>query len=252
MLTREIANELLHLFLDIGEKMMASGAEVNRIEDTLHRLGKAYGVVRMNVFVITSSIVVTMELQSGEKVTQTRRLLGSGTNLTRLEKINELSRRCCESPMTPDELRMELTNLKGDIDKRLLYIGSAFAAGSHAIFFGGTFWDGIMAAFFGLFICYLQIHLPAICQNNMIFNLSASLLSGIGICALTRWIPFLHTDKVMIGDIMLLIPGIAMTNSVRDILIGDTISGIMRLIESLLWAAALACGFMVSIWLIGG
>lgn len=252
MLTKKTANELLHLFLDIGEKMMASGAEVNRIEDTLQRLGRAYGVARMNVFVITSSIVVTMELPDGDKVTQTRRLLGSGTNFTRMEKINELSRRCCESPMTPEELKCELDHLKGDIDPRLLYFGSAVAAGSHAIFFGGTFADGVMAAIFGILICYLQIKLPYICQNNMVFNLMASLLSGIGICAITKFIPFLHMDKVMIGDIMLLIPGIAMTNSIRDILIGDTISGIMRLIESLLWAACLALGFMLSIVLIGG
>ena len=51
---------------------------------------------------------------------------------------------------------------------------------------------------------------------------------------------------------MLLIPGIAMTNSVRDILVGDTISGVMRLIESLLWAGSIACGFMLAIRLIGG
>ena len=59
-------------------------------------------------------------------------------------------------------------------------------------------------------------------------------------------------DKIMIGDIMLLIPGMAVTNAVRDILVGDTISGIMRLIESLLWAVALACGYMAAIWLVGG
>ena len=51
---------------------------------------------------------------------------------------------------------------------------------------------------------------------------------------------------------MLLIPGIAMTNSIRDILVGDTISGLMRLIESILWAGSLACGFMTAILLIGG
>ena len=56
----------------------------------------------------------------------------------------------------------------------------------------------------------------------------------------------------MIGDIMLLIPGILMTNSIRDILIGDTISGVMRLVESLLWAGALACGFMCAILFVGG
>ena len=64
--------------------------------------------------------------------------------------------------------------------------------------------------------------------------------------------PPLHLDKIMIGDIMLLIPGIAMTNSVRDILVGDTISGVMRLIESLLWAGSIAFGFMLAIRLIGG
>ena len=55
----------------------------------------------------------------------------------------------------------------------------------------------------------------------------------------------------MIGDIMLLIPGIAMTNAIRDMLMGDTISGLMRLIESILWAGSLAVGFMASIWMVG-
>ena len=62
----------------------------------------------------------------------------------------------------------------------------------------------------------------------------------------------LHTDKIIIGDIMLLIPGFVMTNSLRDMLVGDTISGIMRFTESLLWAIGLASGFMLAIWLIGG
>jgi uncharacterized membrane protein YjjP (DUF1212 family) len=54
----------------------------------------------------------------------------------------------------------------------------------------------------------------------------------------------LHIDKIIIGDIMLLIPGIAITTAVRDTLIGDTISGITRLADCLVWAAALAAGIM--------
>ena len=64
-------------------------------------------------------------------------------------------------------------------------------------------------------------------------------------------VPCLNLDKIMIGDIMLLIPGIAMTNAIRDMLMGDTISGLMRLIESILWAGSLAVGFMASIWMVG-
>ena len=79
-----------------------------------------------------------------------------------------------------------------------------------------------------------------------------SFVVGVLICLATKIIPTSSTDMVIIGVIMLLIPGIAFTNSMRDILVGDTISGIMRLIESLLWAAGLAVGFMLAILLVGG
>ena len=69
----EQSDALLHCFLDLGEAMLAVGADVNRVEDSLSRLGLAYGAARMNVFVITSSIVVTMSLPDGRDVTQTRR-----------------------------------------------------------------------------------------------------------------------------------------------------------------------------------
>lgn len=253
-LTHKTANELLHLFLDMGEMLLNSGAEVNRVEDTLSRMGNAYGASRMDVFVITSSIVVTMIFPDGMELTQTRRILDSGgTNFTRMERLNELSRRCSLEPMSIEVLRGELQQLKKkNIKGSILYLGSVLAAGSFAVFFGGTVWDGLAAAGFAFLICYLQKILTPLCPNKMIFNLISSLLIGMGICLTAKLVPALHIDKIMIGDIMLLIPGIAMTNSVRDILVGDTISGIMRLIESLLWAGALACGFMGAIWLIGG
>ena len=79
---------LLHCLMDIAEALLAVGAEVNRVEDTLTRMGTAYGAVRMNAFVITSSIVVTMTLPSGRDITQTRRILPpGGTDFTVLEAL---------------------------------------------------------------------------------------------------------------------------------------------------------------------
>jgi uncharacterized membrane protein YjjP (DUF1212 family) len=72
---------------------------------------------------------------------------------------------------------------------------------------------------------------------------------GILIC-LAGKLANIAVDKIIIGDIMLLIPGIALTNSIKDIFVGDTISGIMRLAESLLWAGAIACGFLLSFWIV--
>lgn len=151
----EQPDALLHCFLDLGEAMLAVGADVNRVEDSLSRLGLAYGAVRMNVFVITSSIVVTMSLPDGRDVTQTRRILTpGGTDLTILEDLNALSRRCCTCPMSVKRLKSELFTLTRNPPRPLsVYAGSALAAGSCTVFFGGGVWDGLSAAAFGLAIC---------------------------------------------------------------------------------------------------
>lgn len=246
-------NELLHEFLNLGEMMLRVGAEIKRVEDTIIRMGNAYGAVRMDVFVITSSIIVTMAFPDGRELTQMRRIVNEAvTDFTKLEAFNELSRSCCEKTLSIEELKEQIELLNKNPSQYQIYIGSAIGAGCFAVFFGGTLLDGISAAVFALLICFLKKRLKPLCPNNVIFNLLCSLMTGIGICLLTKWYPLLHADKIMIGDIMLLIPGIVMTNSIRDILVGDTISGVMRLIESLLWAGAIACGFMLAIRLFGG
>ena len=250
---REQAKQVLHQLMELGEAMLVNGAEVNRVEDTLVRLGAAYGAAQMHVFVITSSMIITMVLPDGDEITQTRRILGAGgTDFKKVEALNALSRRCCSQPLPIAELASEIGRLKRAApDPKYLCLGSALAAGSFAVFYGGGLKDGILAALFGLLIYAMQDCIAPFCMNKVIFNLLAAFLSGIGICLCGRIAPGLQVDKIMIGDIMLLIPGIAMTNAIRDILIGDTIAGLMRLIESLLWACALACGFMLAMSIVG-
>ena len=250
---REERPQLLHLLLDLGESMLRSGAEIQRIEDTMMRLGSADGAQQTNVFAITSSIILTVTFPDGEVRTQTRRIRGAGaTDFTRLEEMNRLSRRVCARPIPLKALGRAIHTRTLPEHPATLYAGSVLAAMGFAVFFGGTLWDGLMAALFALVICLLKRCLAPLCPNNVVFYFFCSLLVGGGICAAVRLSPVFHLDKVMIGDIMLLIPGLALTNSIRDIFVGDTISGIMRLTESLLWAGALASGFMIAIMLLGG
>lgn len=244
-------NRLLHLLLDMGEMLLGSGAEINRVEDTLQRIGRAYGAAKMNVFVITSSIIITMENEDGELLTHTRRVnYSSSTDFTSLEQLNALSRECCISPISLERFHKRLQEIAEPKDSKELYIGSVLAAGSFAVFFGGTFLDGILAAVFALLICFLQEKGTKLFANTIMFNLFCSFAVGIVICLTVKLFPILNLDKIMIGDIMLLIPGIATTNAIRDMLMGDTISGLMRLIECILWAGALASGFMAAIWMV--
>ena len=89
-------------------------------------------------------------------------------------------------------------------------------------------------------------------MNGVEFQFIASFCCGISTLLFCRIGPQLHADKILIGIIMLLIPGIMLTNSIRDILLGDIISGSLRLVEAILMAATLALGIMAAIWLMGG
>lgn len=248
--TKQELSELLHLFLDIGEAIHAAGGEIYRVEDTVTRLGAAYGAIRTDVFAITSSLEVTMLFPGDIELTRTRRLRGSTNDLHRIEAYNDLSRRCCACPMSADELRAAIGACERSGSVLPLYLGSALAGGAFAVFFGGDVWDGIVAALFGLFICFLQAALPRICPNAVTTNFLAALLSGLGVCLLSLIFPDLNPDKILIGDIMLLIPGISLTVAIRNVLVGDTIAGILRLVESILVAAALAGGFMTAMTLL--
>lgn len=252
-LTKAEEYRFLHLLLDMGEMMMCSGGEVRRVENTLSHMGRAYGAVETNIMVITASIVVTLKFADGNLITESRRVESPGSNkLWRLEGLNALSRRCCENPLSIDELEVEIKKCKIPTNLWKFYFGSALAAGAFAVFFGGKVWDGIVAAIFALLVCLFQRKLAKFFPNNIIFNIVSSFAIGVLICTCSEVLLFINRDMVIIGVIMLLIPGIAFTNSVRDILVGDTISGLMRLIESILWAAGLAVGFMLAILLVGG
>ena len=88
----QTSKEFLRIFLDMGEALLSSGAEIFRVEDTLNRMGYACGATQMNVFVITSSIVITMEFSGEGARTQTRRIRESyGNDFTKLEQLNDLS-----------------------------------------------------------------------------------------------------------------------------------------------------------------
>ena len=73
----EAHDQILHGLLDMGQMLLLCGAEINRVEDTMTRLGRAYGAKRVDIFVITSDIVLTVLFDDGAELTQTRRISGS-------------------------------------------------------------------------------------------------------------------------------------------------------------------------------
>ena len=225
---------ILTCALIIGKKMLISGAEVSRVEDTISRILKAYGAKRVDVFTITSSIVITVDFEGNSPITQTRRITEYNTNFDKIDLFNNLSRYICHHTPDPEFIMEKIKEIDQTNGYSFLtkVFASALIAGSFTLFFGGSFSDAILSALVGAFL-RLSVRITEKIGLNMVFSniilsfLASSLayllvLSGIGISA----------DKIIIGNIMMLIPGIALTNSVRDLIGGDIIAGTLRFSEA--------------------
>ena len=139
--------QTLSAVLDAGELLLTSGAEAARVEDTMRRLARAYGFVRADVLTITASMAVTVRTADDQVITQTRRILRRGTDMRCIEAVNELSRKVCVNPIPPEELHAHLEAIRTAPDKLRCRLPLAYliTSGSFAVFFGGTWRDGIAA-----------------------------------------------------------------------------------------------------------
>lgn len=250
--TEMSAEEIFTVAMDIGDSMLTVGAEVNRVEDTVIRICRAYGVVA-EVFSVTSLIIATARTKEGNTFTQTRRNLTRGTDFRRLEDYNALSRYICTNLPSVEEIKEK----KAAIDRRnthkLVYItsGHIFGVGGFVLLFGGGLVDCAVAVAIALVMMIMGRYLRPPDSNVLIYNLVCSVMaSALAIGALKSGIP-ISLDKVMISDIMVLIPGMAITNSIRDMFCGDIMTGLLRFSEAVLVSAAIAAGFSIPMMVFG-
>ena len=247
-ITRPALTDLMAAALDLGERLLICGGEVSRVEDTIGRLCRAYGADQVDVFTITSSIIVTARFPQSGTFTQIRRISGVRFNLTALKALNDLSRRACATRMPPYELRESLRR----IDAMPRYgMGAqlgiwALISASFSLFFGGGWLDAVVSAGIGVLLCLAQAGLARLEVNSYFSTVLCSLLGGLLSNLVFSAIPQVNPTMVNIGNIMLLIPGIALTNAIRDVFSGDTMSGLLRTCEALFLSMAIAWGFAVT------
>ncbi len=252
-----IANEkdadiFIRQLLNIGEAMYCSGGEISRIEETLRLLGKAYGAQHVSVYAITSSIVITAEFPNDSSVTQNRRITNrSSIDCLKMEKLNQLCRDCETHPVPVEELRERvLSIIRERPEEKLVCLGQILVAITFTFFFGGNLPDALVAAAAATIIILLQQFVRRFFYAEFFFNIVVSFATGAFVNLFSLIIPGIHVNQILIGDIMVLIPGIAITNSIRYIISGDIVSSLEKLIDSLIQTFGIASGFILSLLLI--
>ena len=237
---------ILNFAVDVGVELLNCGAEIQRVEETMTRILSAYGCNDAEVSATPVNIIATVS-DNSLPLTKSARIKYRDTNLYRLEQLNALSRRICETK--PDILmaRKQLAKIKEEKGSGVFVQISAFAAVglSYAIFFGGTAGD-IVTALVAAAMTRILLYLLDRQRYNIFFKsiLSATLIAFVTLIA--EMTGFSHNpESAMTGALMTLVPGIALTNCMRDFMAEDYLSGMSGLAEAILTAFGIAIGVSV-------
>ncbi len=247
------ADELLKIVLSIGHYMLEYGAEIYRVEESVSRICKAYGAKSVDVFAIPSTIIVTLSMNDDKPVTMTKRAYEKETDLNKVDRLNHLSRYICANTPDAQTIKEMLCDIMSQKQYGAVTLTIAFSVipAIFCIFFGGNFKDAGVAFVIGAMMKFL-LDLLLYLKTNIIFtNIIASLFASIiAIIAVNIGIGD-HYDKIIIGSIMLLVPGLILTNSMRDFIMGDFMAGILRLIAAILVATGIAIGVALALTAFG-
>lgn len=244
--------QLSHIAMEMGIILLSSGAETYRVEESMHRICIALGAKEAEIFVVPTTIIISVTLADNKPLTRTSRIHSRQTDLTKVTQLNHLTRQICQQ--APD-----YGTLLGEI-KRINHLPAypyffqvlafAFIAQMFTLFFGGNMHDGVVAFLIGISV-KLQFDLMRKLDANSFFThiVSGLIVSLITIAATN--LNFVDTmDTIIIGSIMTLVPGLAITNSIRDIIAGDYLSGLTKGVEALFIGAGIAAGVAVPLSLL--
>lgn len=248
IMTRAEADRILFIAVSMGEALLCCGAEVARVEDTVTRIVLAYGVDSVDVFSLPSTLFATVTFNRFETKTQSRRIRNTSTDMAKLDMLNELSREICANVPDPEVVEDRIDSILNSPQYpfALQVVAYALVAGGFTVFFGGSLSDGLAAGFIGAALRFVEQGLRRMSSNKLLVALMWSLSGGFMASMLVAFKLGEHIDMISIGCIMLFIPGVAFTNSIRDLFVGDTITGLSRFVEAIALAVIIALGFTLS------
>ena len=235
---------LLELVSRVGTRLASAGAETYRVEESITRILAAYGQ-EGRVYCVPNSLFISIMVPGGIPVNRLSRMPERSNDIDTVELYNSLSRQLCsEVPPLEDALRWvrEADARRKVYSYPMRLLGHMLVASGFCFFFGGNMADCLCAALAGLFLGIVCHHLDRLKANNFFQQIAAAfLMSGFAYLLAYVGLPR-NVDTAVIGTLMLLVPGLLFTNGIRDIIFGDTNSGINRVVEALLIAAAVALG----------
>ncbi|MDT0671562.1 threonine/serine exporter family protein [Staphylococcus chromogenes] len=238
-------NKVLDVVLLAGKVLLESGAETYRVEDTMGRIAASFGLDDTYAFVTSTAIMFSLNDRTNTRLVRVRERT---TDLEKIAIANNVSRKISQNKITLDEAKTELIHLEQaslQFSFIVKFLSAAIASGFFLFMFGGVAHDFIYAVMagagafltFDLVQRYIQIKFFSEFISSMVVIAVAASFIKLGMTV--------NQDIITIAGVMPLVPGILITNAIRDLMAGELLAGMSRGVEAALTAFAIGAGVAV-------
>ena len=241
---RRNRKKILSLVMLAGEIMLSNGAETYRIEETMRRMAESYGLRSIEAFVTPTGIFATIGYSENETSTMVKRVKIRTIHLEKVANVNDLSREMFEGKVGIDCAYKKLL----EINKIMPYsristaLSITISCFCFSYMFGGVWADCFNSAIAAFMLSQFIYFANRRNFSRVLVNLFGGALVSMSALVVINLGIGVNIDMAVIGAIMPLVPGVALTNAIRDILEGDFLSGSTRIVDALIVAICIAAG----------
>lgn len=237
-----------------GKIMLESNAETYRVEETAQHILSVAELDDCDTFVLPTGIMITLAGGDIEAITLTRRIKIRNTDLHKIHKVNDISRKLKCNQLCIDEAFQQLIAIdEQDYNQFQVNLAIITLAVAFTIMLGGHIGDTLVTLLNGIIFVTLT-HLGKQLKIGLFFsNVIGSMAMAYFTTLLVLHFPSsLSLDSIMIGSIMPMLPGTIITNAIRDTFHGDYVSGVSRATEAIFIAVSIAIGVALGLMFAGG
>ncbi len=240
----ETHEKYVALALAVGSNMLKNGGETYRAEECVRHILMSVGAEEIEIFAIPTSVIISAKID-GVLYSRISTIKERDVDLNMIDRINTVCRQVYAGKMTVDEANEYLKPQKHQTNRYLLALYSAISSAAFVLTFGGTLKDFCL----GFFAAIITNFSLKFFKKTTGHTFLSALCGSFVMAALSKLSCIIFTDanfaSIIIGGIMPMLPGLAITNAVRDTMNGDLVSGSAKAIEAVLQAVAIAVGVSV-------
>ncbi len=251
---KEEAKKLMYVALCSSTIQVVSGAEIYRADKTIQKIFSLYeNAKNVQTYLLSNVVHISFEFQ-GENIQAFRRIPMTYIDLGKIDQINTFSRDFVNEKYTLDEAISLLNKIYSSLNENFFkdYIAPGFAGAFFSLLFGGVLNDFISTFFITSFMCWIVSKLKSFEMSFVVSNfVGAFIVSTLAIFSINIGVG-VNQDSIIIGSIMVLLPGLIATNSSRDIMYEDYLTGLIGLTKAVFIAFFIAFGVGSSLKIFGG